>query len=83
MYAENPTAARINEAAEVTARIAHDIARTLDAAASQIARAANPHDVTTHADLFHQIARIQRIIEQTNEDLAPSRLARHAADALG
>lgn len=76
----NPTNAEIIEAAEATTRIARDMARTFDTAAEQIARAAHAEDVHNMGDLLHQIARIQTIIRQTTEDIAPERLPRTVAD---
>lgn len=78
----NPTPHEITEAAEATTRIARDMARTLDAAAEQITRAAHNEDVHDMGDLLHQITRIQTIIRQTNEEIAPERLPRTVADLL-
>lgn len=67
----NPT---LPAAAEHTATLARDMARTLNSAADQITRIAHPDEVTTMTDLLHQAARIQRVIQQAHADLAPERI---------
>lgn len=71
---------KIIVAAECNAVLARDMARTLDSAAEQITRAANPYDVTTMTDLLHQASRIQRVIQQAHADLAPERITRFIAE---
>lgn len=72
----------IQDAAESVATITRDMARTLDHAADALTKASNPADVHDLTDLMDQINRVQRIIQQTDHELAPDRLTRTAADLL-